>query len=139
MLGHLESLGIPENIDMLELFFRSFLFLNDTQLNEHYVQSMVDDTLTLILEILEPMSISLDEADEDQAELYVDFANIFMPFFIRLDQEQINKFGEKFLYRLANQVPEHSQVYEYISIAMTFIDDSFASKVFKILKGKLLT
>ena len=124
---------------MLELFFRSFLFLNDTQLNEHYVQSMVDDTLTLILDILEPMSISLDEADEDQAELYVDFANIFMPFFIRLDQEQINKFGEKFLYRLANKVPEHSQVYEYISIAMTFIDDTFASKVFKILKGKILT
>ena len=86
MLGHLESLGIPDNIDMLELFFRSFLFLTNTQINEHYVQSMVDDALALILDILEPMSISLDDAGEDQAELYLDLANIFMPFFIRLDQ-----------------------------------------------------
>jgi hypothetical protein len=46
---------------------------------------MVDDILAMILDILEPMSISLDEADEDQAELYLDFANIFLPFFVRLD------------------------------------------------------
>jgi len=139
MIGHLENLGIPENIDMLELFFRSFLFLTNSQLEQHYVQSMVDDTLTMILDILEPMAISLDDADDDQAELYVDFANIFLPFFVRLDEEQISRFGEKFLYRLANQVPEHTQVYEYLSIALTLIDDSFAHKVFKIIKSKLLT
>lgn len=61
-----------------------------------------------------------------------------MPFFVRLDEEQITKFSEKFLYRLANQVPEHPQVYEYISIALTFINESFSSQVFNILKSKLL-
>ena len=56
-------MGIPENIDILELFFRSFIFLTNKQLNEHYVQSMVDDTLTLILDILDPIAVSLDDAD----------------------------------------------------------------------------
>ena len=68
---------------------------------------MIDDTLTLLLEILEPMSISLEDANDDQAELYLDFANIFLPFFVRLDQPQIDAFQDKFIYKLVNQIPEH--------------------------------
>ena len=50
---------------------------------------MIDDTLTMMLENLDALSISLEGSDDDQAELYIDLANIFLPFFVRLDSKQI--------------------------------------------------
>ena len=113
---------MADNIDMMELFFRSFLYLSDSQLNELYVQNMMEEVLEIILDTLDAISIGLQDGEEDQAELYLDFANIFLPFFLKLDSKQIQTFSEKFVYRLANQVPEHQQAYEYIAIALTYID-----------------
>lgn len=68
------------------------------------------------------MSIGLEGSEGDQAELYIDFANIFFPFILRLDQKQVELFTDKFIYRLMNQIPEHQNSYEQLSIALTFID-----------------
>ena len=59
MIEHIEKLGITENLDIIELFFRTFLYVSDEQLNQYYIQSAVDDTLDLLLNILEPLSIGL--------------------------------------------------------------------------------
>lgn len=58
---------------------------------------------------------------------------------MRFDQEQINTFSEKFIYKLANNVPEHKGAYEMIAISLTFVDATFAGKMFKQFKDKLMT
>jgi hypothetical protein len=35
------------------------------------------------------MSIGLEGSEADQAELYIDFGNIFFPFLLRLDSAQL--------------------------------------------------
>ena len=52
----------------------------------------MNDCIDTILANLDSMSIGLDGADGEQAELYLDFANIFLPFLIKLDQDQLKKF-----------------------------------------------
>ena len=47
---------------------------------------MVHDTIDLILNNLESMSISLEDSASEQSELYIDLANIFFPFFVKLDK-----------------------------------------------------
>ena len=84
------------------------------------------------------MSIGLEDTEEDQAELYVDFANIFLPLFLRLDQQQIDAFSEKFIFRLASTVPEHNGAYEAIAISLAYIDSSFAGKMYKHIRSKIL-
>ena len=59
MLGSVEKLGVPDNLDIVELVFRSFLYLNDQQMELPQVQSLVDDSIALVLANLEPMSIGL--------------------------------------------------------------------------------
>jgi hypothetical protein len=39
------------------------------------------------------MSIGLEGSEGDQAELYIDLANIFFPFILRLDTKQIKRFS----------------------------------------------
>ena len=57
------------------------------------------------------MSISLEENQNDQSELYIDLANIYFPFFVRLDKKIIDKFMEKFAFKLLNELPEHTEAY----------------------------
>jgi hypothetical protein len=90
------------------LVFRTFLYLDDKQIDLTQIQSLVEDSISLILDNLEPMSIGLEgSTDGDQADLYIDFGNVFFPFLIRLDPKQLELFSEKFLYRLTHQIPEH--------------------------------
>lgn len=84
-----ENLGVPENIDLIELVFRTFLYLNEEQINYAQVQSLVDDSISLLLSNLDSMSIGLEGSEGDQAELYIDFGNIFFPFLLRLDSSQL--------------------------------------------------
>jgi hypothetical protein len=58
----------------------------------------------MLLENLESMSIGLEDSEDEQAELYIDFANIYFPFFLRLDESQISSFSERFIYKLTNTV-----------------------------------
>lgn len=129
---------MTENLDILQLFCRNFVYISDNQLKEYYIQSALNETLELFLDNLEAMSIGLQDAEEEQAELFIDFGNIYLPLFLRLDQEQIVNFSDKFIYKLTSKVPEHEEAYELIAIALTFIDDSFPGKVFKHLRSKLL-
>lgn len=62
MLGHLERLGIADNLDLIELFCRNFIYLSERQLNEYYIQSTIEDTLALLLENLDSMSIGLEDS-----------------------------------------------------------------------------
>jgi len=54
---------------------------------------------------LDSISISLEENQSDQSELYVDLANIFFPFFVRLDKSTLTKFMDKFAFKLLNELP----------------------------------
>ena len=54
-------------MDIIELVFRTFLYLNDEQIQLSQVQSLVDDSLTVILDNLEAMSIGLDGSDGNEA------------------------------------------------------------------------
>ena len=53
------------------------------------------------------MSIGLEGSEGEQAELYIDLSNIFLPFLLRLDEKQLASFAQRFTYRLVNQIPEH--------------------------------
>lgn len=57
------------------------------------------------------MSISLEENQNDQSELYIDLANIYFPFFVRLNKNVIDKFMDKFAFKLLNELPEHTEAY----------------------------
>lgn len=67
MMGHLDRLGMTENLDIVELFCRNFIYLSEAQLNEYYIQSAINDTLTMLLDNLEPMSIALEDSEEEQS------------------------------------------------------------------------
>lgn len=105
LLASIEKLGVPENLDIVELVFRSFMYLTDEQMDLPQVQSLVEDSLAIVLGNLEPMSIGLEGSEGEQAELYIDLSNIFFPFLLRLDKKQLSSFAQRFTYRLVNQIP----------------------------------
>ncbi len=96
---------MPDNLDIVELVFRTFLYLTEEQMDLPQVQSLVEDSLATVLNNLEPMSIGLEGSEGEQAELYIDLSNIFFPFLLRLDQKQLSSFAQRFTYRLINQIP----------------------------------
>ena len=51
---------------------------------------------------LDTMSMTLEDNQNDQSELYIDLANIYFPFFVRLDKKVVDKFTDKFAFRLLN-------------------------------------
>lgn len=67
MMSHLDRLGMTENLDIVELFCRNFIYLSEEQLNEYYIQSAINETLTMLLDNLEPMSIALEDSEEEQS------------------------------------------------------------------------
>lgn len=81
------------------------MYLTDEQMDLPQVQSLVDDSLAIVLGNLEPMSIGLEGSEGEQAELYIDLSNIFFPFLLRLDEKQLSSFAQRFTYRLINQIP----------------------------------
>lgn len=67
MMSHLDRLGMTENLDIVELFCRNFIYLSEEQLNVYYIQSAINETLTMLLDNLEPMSIALEDSEEEQS------------------------------------------------------------------------
>lgn len=65
---------------------RGYLYLDANTLDGARMQNMVHDTIDLILNNLESISISLEDSASEQSELYIDLANIFFPFFVKLDK-----------------------------------------------------
>lgn len=59
MSSAMEKLGIAENLDILELIFRSFLYLNEEQIANDAVQELVEESLTLMIGNMEAMSMGL--------------------------------------------------------------------------------
>lgn len=41
MLGFVEKLGVPDNLDIIELVLRTFLYVNDEQINNSQVQNLM--------------------------------------------------------------------------------------------------
>jgi hypothetical protein len=93
MSSAMEKLGIAENLDILELVFRSFLYLNEEQIASDAVQQLVEESLTLMIANMEAMSMGLEGSEGEQAELYMDLGNIFLPFLLRLTPQQITIFS----------------------------------------------
>jgi len=47
-------------LDIIELVFRTFLYVNEEQNNLTQVQNLIEDSMTLLLSNLDPMSIGLE-------------------------------------------------------------------------------
>lgn len=98
-------MGLSENLDCGELVLRSFIFFNDKQLASDQIELLIDDILHLILSNLDAISIGLETVEAEQAELYIDLSNIFLPFFIRVTETQLKYFTNKFFKKLISQTP----------------------------------
>lgn len=62
LLDVMEKLGVADNIDIVELVFRTFLYASTEQMASPQLQSLVDDSLQLLLSQLESMSVGLEMA-----------------------------------------------------------------------------
>jgi hypothetical protein len=67
LLEAVEKLGISENLDILELVLRSFIYMEQDALDLPQVESIVEDATELILQNLNSMSTSLEENTSDQS------------------------------------------------------------------------
>lgn len=67
LLEAVEKLGIAENLDILELVLRSFIYMEQDALDLPQVESIVEDATELILQNLDSMSTSLEENTSDQS------------------------------------------------------------------------
>ena len=85
------------------------------------------------------MSISLEDNQNEQSELYIDLTNIFFPFFVKLDRSLINKFADRFKYKILNEIPEHRQAWELICIILGYIDPKFSHSLFNEIYKRLIT
>lgn len=55
----MEKLGVSENLDLLDLVTRIFIYLPESMLENYQVQSLIGDVIDIILHNLDPISINL--------------------------------------------------------------------------------
>lgn len=84
VLDQVDDLGVSDNVDTIELVLRCFLYFNEDHLCLKQVEDIKETALELLMDNLDSISVGLEGAESEQAELYIDFANIFFPFFLRL-------------------------------------------------------
>lgn len=125
-------MGIAENLDILELVMRSYMYYDQACLESSQIENMTEDIIRILLENMEAMSINLEGTESEEAELYIDFRNIYMVFLLRLNEEQIASFSDKILYKIKTSVPEHRQAYEFIVVGLCYMNKSLPRKILDI-------
>ena len=75
------------------------------------------------------MSINLETTEGEEAELYLDFRNIYLVFLLRLSPTQIEELSDKILYKIKSNVPEHKQAYEFIIVGLCYANSSLPKKI----------
>ena len=91
--------------------------------------SLTEDIIRVLLTNMGAMSINLEGTEGDEAELYIDFRNIYIAFLLKLSPSQLRDFNDKILYKIQSKVPEHRQAYEFILVALCYIDPTLSKKV----------
>jgi len=138
LLEIIDKLGIAENLDILELVLRSFIYMDQEVLDNSQTEGIIEDASEIILKNLDSMSVSLEENQNDQSELYIDLANIYFPFLVRLDKKVLDKFIDKFSFKLLNELPEHTEAYELLCIICSYIEPKFSERVFKEFYSRMI-